>query len=97
MQAIKKRDGELTYRAAKAEDYLNQFADIDEKKANEMQAKIDGLKVPRLKEIHIKKIIDTMPITANDVKMVLQGYAVTVKADFLKKIAETVKGFAAKK
>ncbi len=94
---IKKRDKELTFRGTKAEDYLAQYSDIDGKKAKELYSKIDGLKIPRLKDLHVKKLIDLLPATANDVKIVLQGYAVTVKADGLKKIAEAIKGFAPKK
>jgi DNA-directed RNA polymerase subunit F len=95
--SIKKRDKELTFRGTKAEDYLAQFSDVDSKKAGELYKKIEGLKVPRLKDTHIKKIIDVLPTTANDVKVVLQGYAITVKADGLKKIAEAVNGFMPKK
>ncbi len=94
---IKARDKELTFRGNKAEDYANQFAVLDSKKAEELAEKLGKINVPRLKEMHIKKIVDVMPATPDEVKVVLQGYTVTVKAEHVKKIAETVAGFVPKK
>lgn len=94
---IKKRDGELTFRGNKTEDYVNQFAVVEKKKASELLEKLEKLNIPRLKEQHIKKIMDVLPRTAKEVKVILQGYAVTVKAEDMKKIADTVAEFAPKK
>ncbi len=94
---IKERDKELTFRGNKTEDYVNQFSSLPEKKASELAAKIEGLKIPRLKDIHVKKIVDIMPKTAKEVKVVLQGYTITVKQEHLKKIADVVAEFAPKK
>lgn len=94
---IKERDEALTFRGNKTEDYLNQFAVLSQKKAEELAAKLEKLKIPRLKEIHIKKIIDVMPKTAKEVKIVLQGYTITVKQEHMKKIGEVVAEFAPKK
>ena len=90
---IKKRDKELNFRANKVEEHLGQFSPLERKKADELYKKIDGLKVPRLRDIHIHKIIDILPTTGEDVKLVLQGYTVTVKQEHMKKVAETVKAF----
>lgn len=97
LDKIKKRDAELTFRGNKTEEYVGQFSLLDSKKAAELTEKLTKLNVPRLKEQHIKKVVDIMPATDKDVKVVLQGYAVTVKAEHVKKIAETVAGFAPKK
>ncbi len=94
---IKERDETLTFRGNKTEDYLNQFALLGQKKADELIEKLTKLNIPRLKELHIKKIVDVMPKTAKDVKMVLQGYTVTVKQEHIKKIGETVAEFAPEK
>jgi DNA-directed RNA polymerase subunit F len=94
---IKDRDDALTFRGNKTEDYLNQFAVLSQKKADELNEKLTKLNIPRLKELHIKKLVDTMPKTAKEVKMVLQGYTVTVKQEHLKKISDTVAEFAPKK
>ncbi len=97
LKKIKERDKELTFRGNKTEEYVGQFSALDSKKTSELADKLEKLKIPRLKEMHIKKITDVMPATADDVKVVLQGYTITVKADHLKKIADAVDGFVPKK
>jgi DNA-directed RNA polymerase subunit F len=93
LEKIKKRDKDLNFRGNKTEEYLSHFAQLDDKKARELCAKLEGLKVPRLKDIHITKIIDLLPATPDEVKLVLQGYTVTVNQDNLKRIAKTVEAF----
>ena len=93
LNKIKKKDGELNFRAEKTEEYLNQFTNLDIKKSNELKGKLEGLKIPRLKEEHIIKIVDLMPLSAEEVKTILGGYTITITNDNLKKIAEAVKEF----
>jgi DNA-directed RNA polymerase subunit F len=97
LKNIKEKDKELTFRANKTEEYVSQFTALDSKKAAELIEKLTKLNVPRLKEQHIKKIADILPAKAKDVKAVLQGYTVTVKAEHLQKIADAVAGFIPKK
>ena len=52
--------------------------------------KIGKMDIPRLKEQHIRKIIDIMPISIKDLKVVLQGYNVSISNENMKKIADTV-------
>ena len=84
---IKKRDKELNFRATKTEEYLNQFVTL--KNPNELVEKLTKLDIPRLKENHINKIVDTLPATVKDLKVILHGN--------LKKIADTVNSFIEKK
>lgn len=86
IDAIKKRDKELNFRANKTEDYLNQFG--KNKDAKELVKKITKLDIPRLKLFHIVKIVDIMPKTLNDLKVVLQGYTLTVNNENMKKIID---------
>jgi len=58
---------------------------------------LEDLKIPRLKDTHITKIIDILPTTLEDLKAVLQGYSLTVNNENLNKIVETVNGFIAAK
>lgn len=95
LEKIKKRDKELSFRATRTEEYLQHFSDI--KSSEELYKKLESLKIPRLKEIHIVKIVDTLPKTLEELKAVLQGYTITVNNDNLKKIVETVNKFAAEK
>ena len=91
LEKIKKRDGELNFRANRTEDYLQQVSTV--KNAEQLFEKITKLNIPRLKEHHIHKIIDICPTTLNDLKMILQGYTVTVNNDSMKKIVDTVNEF----
>ena len=90
---IKKTGDKLNFRAEKTEEYLNNFTVLSKKKADELRAKLEGLKIPRLKEEHIIKIIDVMPTSAEEIKSVFTGYTITITNDNLKKIAEAIKNF----
>jgi DNA-directed RNA polymerase subunit F len=92
LKKIRERDDELNFRAQKTEDYLNQLIG-DPKKLASLAKKLVGLKIPRLKEEHIVKLTDVLPTTDKDVKVVLQGYAVTISKDGMKKIADAIKEF----
>lgn len=91
LEKIKKRDKELNFRAARTEDYLNQVVSFN--KSSDLYEKLVKLDIPRLKDSHIKKIMDIMPKTANDLKVVLQGYTVSVGNENIKKIVDTINQF----
>lgn len=95
LERIKKRDNELNFRANKTEEYLAQIATL--KSADELLDRILKLNIPRLKEHHIHKIIDVAPTSVNDLKVVLQGYAVSVNNESMKKIVDTINEFLEKK
>ena len=90
LQVLKKRDEELNFRAQKAEEYLNVFQKLDSKKSDELAKKLIALKIPRLKEQCIYKIVDLLPRTLDSLKAALQGYTLTVNNDNLKKIVAVV-------
>ena len=89
LKAIKKRDTELNFRAGKTDDYLKQMG-VDSKKSKELKKKLEDLSVPRLKNIHIIKIVDVVPKDVDEVKAILSGFTLTVSQDNLKKIAKAV-------
>lgn len=95
LERIKKRDNELNFRANRTEEYLNQITTL--KNADELFDKIVSLDIPRLKEQHIHKIIDITPTNANDLKVVLQGYTLTLNNESIKRIVDTVNEFLEKK
>ena len=95
LEKIKKRDGELNFRANRTEEYLNQIAEL--KNADNLFDKLMKLNIPRLKEQHVHKIIDVMPTTLNELKVILQSYTVTVNNDSMKKIVDTLNEFLEKK
>ena len=95
LDRIKKRDNELNFRANKTEEYLSQVATL--KDHDGLFDKIMKLNIPRLKEQHIQKIIDIAPTTINDLKIIIQGYTITLNNESMKKIVEAVNEFLEKK
>ncbi len=94
---LKKRDGELTFRGTKTEEYVNQVVLISKKNAEELKKKLQELEIPRLKEEHITKIIDILPATETELKVILQGYSLTVSPDNRKKIISVLQDYLPKK
>ena len=94
---IQKRDKELNFRVGKTEEYLSHFITLSKANEDELIKKLEKLNVPRLKDIHITKIVDILPKTVDELKIILQGYTLTVNNDNLKKIVDVVKDFAEKK
>ena len=97
LEKIKKRDKELSFRSNKTDEYLKQIVDLSPKQAQDLKAKLDGLKITRLKEEFIVKIIDTLPATVDDLKTLLQGYVVTINQEDMNKIINVVNQFAPEK
>ncbi|MFH1770262.1 MAG: hypothetical protein ABH828_01770 [archaeon] len=93
LKRIKKRDEELTFRGNKTEEYLNEFAKLSAKDATELVEKLRKLGITRLKEEFIHKIIDLMPATVAELKVILQGYTLSVSKDDMEKIIKIVKPY----
>jgi len=93
LKRIKKRDEALNFRAEKTEEYLQQFTILKEKEAKDLAKKIEELEIPRMRPEHVVKLIDIMPTTQEEVKLVLQGYTITVTKENLKRIADAIKEF----
>lgn len=87
-----KKNKELNYRATKTFEYLNQFLHLKNKEAEELKKEIEGLEIGRLKENHIAKIIDIMPETIEELKVIFSG-DVTLKQDDLDKILRIVEKY----
>lgn len=91
LERIKKRDNELNFRANRTDDYLNQIASL--KNADELFDRIMKLNIPRLRDLHVNKIIDISPTTVNELKVVLQGYTITLNNESMKKIVDAINEF----
>ena len=85
---IKQRDKELNFRALKTEEHLEHIPTF--KGADELFDKINKLNISRLKEQHIRKIIDIMPATVKDLKVVMQGYTISLNNENMKKIVDII-------
>jgi len=94
LDKIKAKEKELNYRAQRTDEYVRQFMSIDKKKAKELIEKLNNLKITRLRDIHIYKIVDLMPMSVEDLRAILQAYTITIKAEDLKKIVAVVNEYA---
>lgn len=93
LKKIKKRDEELTFRGQRTEEYVNEAAKLKPKEAKELVQKLEALELPRLKPEHIHKIVDILPKNEKHLKVILQGYTVTVSQENQKKIMAVVKEY----
>jgi len=94
LEKIKKKEKELNFRSKRTEEYLKEFVKLNQKKGSELVDKLQKLKISRLKDPHIIKIVDLLPESVSDLKSILQGYTLTIKNEDMKKIVEVVKEFA---
>ncbi len=94
MTAIEKRDEELNYQSNRAKEYLENFVRLSAEQKEKLQADLVGLNLTRLKEEHIMKIIDFLPKTVDDLKVVLQAYTLSLPKKDQESIIQTVKGVA---
>lgn len=95
LKRIKERDQELNFRAAKTAEYLNFFAGLRAEQALELLHKIEALNISRLKPEHMVKIVDLLPGSVEELKNVLSSYTITVSAENIALIVETVKPYLA--
>lgn len=91
LEAIKKRDKEVGNKAARTMEYLNIFASLKSKDAEEIKKKIINLNIPRLKDRHIAKVLDIMPKDIESLKLLFTGENITIKQEDLNKIFEVIK------
>ncbi len=96
IEKILKRDKELSFRANKTHEYLNSIVILKTKESKELADKLMKLKIPRLKELHINKIIEILPGSVEEVKTIIQAYTITISPDNIKKIVNTVSGYIKK-
>ena len=94
---IKQREKEPSIRITRMEDYLNGFVELTPAQGKELRAALNKLAINRLKDEHICKIVDILPKSVNELKVVMQGYAVSLTNDALNKIVETINEFLEKK
>ena len=95
LKKIKQKDKELNYRAAKTEEHLDHVE--THKNRDSLFEKISKLNIARLREQHIYKIVDIMPTTVKDLKVVMQSYTISLNNENMKKIVDVVSSFIGKK
>lgn len=88
VDAMKKRDKELNFRAKKVEDYLN---GVPKTKAyKELKKELESAGIGRLKNKHITLIINVLPTDVDSLRAILSGENLTLKQEDLDKITKIV-------
>ncbi|MFH1276251.1 MAG: hypothetical protein ABIH82_03995 [Candidatus Woesearchaeota archaeon] len=93
LTSIEKRDTELNFLSNKCKEYLDAFVALDNKQKESLYKKLVELDLTRLKDEHIAKIIDFLPKDANDLKVVLQAYPLSLPKKDQDAIVGVVKEF----
>lgn len=91
LKKIEKRDKELNYRSHKVKEHLRLFVTLSLEKKEKLSKKLKELNLLRLKEIHLTKIIDFLPQTVEELRVVLQGYSVNLSKKDMEKITAVVR------
>jgi DNA-directed RNA polymerase subunit F len=95
LEKVEKRDLELNYRSNKTKEFLDIFASIlTDKQGDELRQKLLDLKLTRLRDDHITKIVDFLPTDLEQLKVVLQAYPLSMPKKDQEMIIDVVKGFA---
>lgn len=90
---LEKRDKELNFRGKRVKEYLDIFVKSNKKQVDELKQKITALNIPRLKDRHIVKIIDTLPEDMDSVKILFIGENITIKQEDIQRIFDVVKEY----
>ena len=74
-----------------ARDFIKKFVKISPKEAKELRKKLEELKIMKINEINISKLIDILPEKAEEVNKIFTD--VGLDEDETKKILDTIKEF----
>ncbi len=90
---IEKRDGELGFFSTRVRDYMQDFVQGSQDKSDKLYKKLQALGLTRLKEEHMAKIADFLPRDANELKVVLSAYPLSIPKKDQDAIVATVAEF----
>lgn len=93
LEAKKKSKKELNFRENKSSAYINSFVKIKDKDAEALKKELETLDIVRLKDKHIVKLVDMLPKTLDELRMILSGDEITLKTEDLNKISDIIKKY----
>ena len=91
LEQAQKRDTQLSFVGEKTKNYVEQFVSLSSTQKEELQKKLAGLELARLKPEHVCKIIDFLPQSLQDLKVTLAAYPLTFPKKDQESIVEAVK------
>src|SRR3989338_3670634 len=96
LHTVEKRDESLNFLSNKAKEQQELFVTLSPAKKEELYAKLTGLNLTRLKEEHFCKIIDFLPQTLDELKVILQSYPLSLSKKDQESIVAAVTELAPK-
>ncbi len=87
----RKNEGDLSYEQNITYEYLKKMSKLSDKKVEELRNALQEIEI--LKPRHIVKIIDILPDTEEEVKLIFEKETTNLKKDEIAKIVEIVKKF----
>ncbi|MBN1503227.1 hypothetical protein JW930_06830 [Candidatus Woesearchaeota archaeon] len=93
LKKIRKREEEANIRSAKTGEYLKNFLVLKQGDADALRKELNELNVPRLKDVHVNKLVDILPETVDEVKLTLNKYNVSISKENYKKIVNSINKF----
>lgn len=86
----KAKKQELTYREEKSKDYLKSFSGITFKNFKAAKKELEELKIARLEEHHIIKILDIMPKNGTELRSIVSNSGTVLVDESVKKILDVL-------
>lgn len=94
LDAMIKRDTDLAYRSNKVKDFLESFIpELSVAKKEQLFAKLQELNITRIKEEQLVKIVDFLPKSADELRVILQAYPLSLAKKDQESIAAAVNDF----
>lgn len=90
----KAKKQELTYREEKSKEYLKNFSGISFKNFKAAKKELEELKIPRLEDHHIIKILDIMPKNGTELRSIVTNSGTVLVDESVKKILKVLEGYS---
>jgi DNA-directed RNA polymerase subunit F len=94
LDIIGKKEGELTYREEKVQDFLKKNTKLEFAEFNKAKEAMIALDIPRMEDIHVIKILNIMPKTGTELRAIVSHDGLVLVDETAKKILDTIKQFA---
>lgn len=90
LEGIQQQGLELGFRANRVVDYLNTILVQKKKDHDALRSALEGLGIARLRDRHIIKILDILPLDLVSLKTLLSGESITIKPEEYEKILQVI-------
>lgn len=95
VENIEARNPELGLLTQKTKEYCDAFCTMTVEQKNEVHEALRSLEITRLRDEHLFKIIDFMPKTEEELRVVMQSYPITLSKSDKDNIVAKIKEFKA--